>query len=84
MDPGLIFKGVVLVLLLFILISLTTGMLFLIQDKGQSDRTVKSLTVRIVLSLVVFALLIVGFATGLIKPHGLPQVKQVQTEKALQ
>lgn len=82
MDPGLIFKGVVIVFLLVIFGSLTTGMLFLIQDKGKSDRTVKSLTVRIVLSLVLFLLLVIGFATGLIKPHGLPQTGSSQTQKA--
>lgn len=82
MEPDLIFKGIIILLLVIIFISLTTGMLFLIQDKGKSDRTVKSLTVRIVLSLIVFIMLIVGFATGILKPHGLPQAPPAKTEKA--
>ncbi len=56
------------------------GAFFLVSDKGESDRMVKSLTVRIVLSITLFVLLIVGFTTGLIKPHGLAPP---QTEKAL-
>ena len=40
----------------------------------------KSLTIRVVLSVSLFVLLFVGFATGLIKPHGLVPP---QTEKAL-
>jgi cytochrome bd-type quinol oxidase subunit 2 len=84
MDPGLIFKSVVIVLLLIIFFTLTGGMVFLIQDKGKSDRTVKTLTVRIALSIALFVLLFVGFATGLIKPHGLTPAHPPQTEKAPQ
>jgi len=84
MDPGLIFKGVVILLLLIIFFSLTGGMVFLIQDKGKSERTVKTLTLRIALSVALFVLLFVGFATGLIKPHGLTPGHPPQTEKAPQ
>lgn len=71
MSGPLVFKIVIVVLLLVILISLASGMVFLVKDKGQSERTVKSLTLRIVLSIALFALLFIGFATGLIKPHGI-------------
>jgi hypothetical protein len=84
MDPGLIFKGVVILFLLIIFVSLTGGMVFLIQDKGKSERTVKTLTLRIALSVALFVLLFVGFATGLIKPHGLAPTHPAQTEKAPQ
>ena len=84
MTPDLIFKGVVILLLLVIFAALTSGMLFLIQDKGQSDRTVKTLTLRIALSLALFVLLFVGFATGLIRPHGINPGQPAQTEKAPQ
>ena len=70
MSGPFIFKTVIVVLLLVILISLASGLVFLIRDKGKSDRTVKSLTLRIVLSIALFILLFIGFATGLIKPHG--------------
>ena len=70
MSVAFVFKIVVMILLFAIFVSLTLGMVFLVQDKGKSQRTVRSLTVRIVLSLLLFALLIVGFATGMIHPHG--------------
>ena len=66
-----IFKIVVVVLLVIILISLASGLVFLIRDKGRSDRTAKSLTLRIVLSIALFVLLFIGFAAGLIRPHGI-------------
>lgn len=81
MTGALIFKIVIFLLIGVILLSLTSGMIFLVKDKGDSDRTVKSLTVRIALSILLFILLFIGLATGLIEPHGLmPE----QTEKALQ
>ena len=71
MSGAAIFKIAVVVLLAIILISLASGLIFLIRDKGKSDRTVKSLTLRIVLSIALFVLLFIGFAAGLIKPHGI-------------
>ena len=71
MSGPAIFKIVVVVLLVIILISLASGLVFLIRDKGRSDRTVKSLTLRIALSVALFVLLFIGFAAGLIKPHGI-------------
>jgi hypothetical protein len=63
---------VFIVLTLFaILISLGSAMLFLVKDKGQSHRTVKALSVRIGLSVALFALLMLGVATGFITPHGI-------------
>lgn len=80
MSGPVIFKIAVIVLLLVILGSLASGMFFLIRDKGQSSRTVKSLTLRIVLSITLFAMLIVGYATGVIQPHGIvpPQAEKAQ------
>lgn len=80
MTLSLLFKIVIGVLLLLILLSLASGMFFLVKDQGQTDRMAKSLTLRIALSITLFVLLFIGFATGLIKPHG---VLPVQTEKAL-
>lgn len=66
----LLAKLVVVALLLIIVGSLGSGLLFLIKDKGQSERTARALTVRIGLSLLLFVLLILGYATGYIHPHG--------------
>lgn len=62
---------VILVILSVIIISLFSGMFFLVRDRGQSTRMVKALTVRIVLSLILFALLMLGYWAGWLHPHGL-------------
>ncbi len=70
----MVFKLLIVVLLLAILASLASGLVFLIRDKGQSERTVKSLTIRIALSIALFLLLLIGYAAGLIQPHGITPV----------
>ena len=67
----MVFKLLVVVLLLAILASLAGGLIFLIRDKGHTERAVKSLTLRIVLSIALFLLLLIGYVTGLIQPHGI-------------
>jgi hypothetical protein len=59
-------KIIVILLMLFIAASLLSAGFFLVRDQGKSDRTVRALTVRIVLSLCVFALLMLGHYFGLI------------------
>jgi hypothetical protein len=65
------FTKILVVLILFTIIgSLFSGLFYLIRDKGASDRTVRALTVRISLSVLLFVLLMIGYATGLLQPHG--------------
>lgn len=65
------FTKILVVVILFTIIgSLFSGLFFLIRDKGASDRTVRALTVRISLSVLLFILLMIGYATGLLQPHG--------------
>ena len=63
-------KIIVILFLLAIVGSLGSGLFFLMKDKGSSDRTVQALTVRISLSVILFILLMVAYATGLLQPHG--------------
>ena len=62
---------VILVILLVIVVSLFSGLYYMLHDRGQSMRTVKALTVRITISLILFALLMIGYWTGWLHPHGL-------------
>jgi len=64
-------KLFVVAALVVILISLGSALYHLIKSKDQPDRIVKSLTIRITLSIALFIFLLIAFATGLIKPHGL-------------
>jgi cytochrome bd-type quinol oxidase subunit 2 len=73
MSAAFLFKIVIVALLVVILVSLTTSLFFVLTDRGQTTRAAKSLTWRVALSVLLFVLLIIGFATGLIQPHGLPQ-----------
>jgi hypothetical protein len=67
----MIIKIIVLLLLALILISLGAGMFSLIKDRGETNRTVKFLTIRIILSIALFALLLLSFVFGWIQPHGI-------------
>jgi succinate dehydrogenase/fumarate reductase cytochrome b subunit len=61
----------ILVLLAAVVISLFSGLYFVYKDKGNTNRVVISLTIRIVLSLLVFAILIASYYFGWIGQRGL-------------
>ena len=63
-------KIIVALFLIFIIGSLFSGLYYLVKDKGTSERTVRALTLRISLSVLLFILLMIGYATGLLQPHG--------------
>ncbi|MDZ7734995.1 MAG: twin transmembrane helix small protein [Gammaproteobacteria bacterium] len=71
MLPAIVSKTIIILFLIAIFASLTSGLYYLIRDRGQSNRAVKALSWRIGLSLTLFILLMIGFATGLMQPHGL-------------
>jgi succinate dehydrogenase/fumarate reductase cytochrome b subunit len=60
----------ILVFFLAIVYNLGAGLYFMMTDKGDSDRTLKALTRRIALSVLLIALVIIGIWTGIIRPHG--------------
>ncbi len=60
-------KFIVLLLLAFVVVSLFSGLYFLVKDKGQTNRTANALTVRIGLSIVVIMIIIIAGATGIIE-----------------
>lgn len=64
-------KIFILVVMAAILLSLGSGLYFLVNDKGEGTRTVKALSIRIGLSLTLFIILFAGFALGIIHPHGM-------------
>jgi hypothetical protein len=55
---------VVIILLLAVVASLFAGLFFVYKDKGTTNRAVISLTIRIVLSVLVFLLLIGSYYFG--------------------
>ena len=66
-------KLLIIGVLIVILYNLGAGLYYMMVDKGKSNRTVKSLTWRIGLSVALILLVILGIYTGMIKPHGINQ-----------
>lgn len=64
-------KTIIIITMLIILISLATGLIFLVRDEGKTKRTVKSLSWRIGLSLILFIFLFLAFSLEWIRPHGI-------------
>ena len=64
-------KILIIVFLAAIVYNLGAGLYFMMTDKGQTDRTLRALTRRIGLSVLLIILVIVGILTGVIKPHGI-------------
>ena len=66
-------KLLIIGVLIVILYNLGAGLYYMMVDKGKSNRTVKSLSWRIGLSVGLILLVILGIYTGVIKPHGIHQ-----------
>ena len=59
----LLVKVLIVILLLAVIVSLFSGLFFLVKDDGSQRRTVKALTWRIGLSIVaILVIIIAGFA----------------------
>ena len=56
--------------LLLILWNLGAGLYYMLVDKGQSKRTVNSLTKRIALSVALILFVVLAIHQGWITPHG--------------
>lgn len=81
-TASFLYKLLIFALLIAIFISLTGGLFFLAKDQGRTKRTMYSLTVRVALSVSLFILLIIGFLTGLLQPHGvLPEQQAPATQE---
>ncbi|MBS0395042.1 MAG: twin transmembrane helix small protein [Proteobacteria bacterium] len=65
-----LFRLVVIGTLLAILVSLGSALYHLTTGRGDSGRMLRSLTWRIGLSVVLFALLIIAARQGWVVPHG--------------
>lgn len=64
-------KLLIILFLVIIVWNLGAGLYYMMVDKGTTNRTVKALTRRIALSLVLIVLVMLGIAFGLIQPHDL-------------
>lgn len=67
----LLFKLIIVLLLFTVIITLFTALYQLNKHKGDSTQVVKTLALRISLSVFIFILLWVGMYFGLITPHSI-------------
>ncbi len=62
-------KIIVIAVLIIILVVLGSGLYFMIKDDDSSDRLVKALTWRVVLSVSLFLFLMAGYYLGWFQPN---------------
>ena len=62
-------KAAIALMLIATVVSLFSGLFFLVKDEGNSDRLVNALTVRAVLAVITLALITWGFFSGQLVSH---------------
>lgn len=62
-------KAAIALMLIATVVSLFSGLLFLVKDEGNSNRLVNALTVRVVLAVITLALITWGFFSGQLVSH---------------
>lgn len=69
----MIIKTIIIIAFVLIIISLGSALFHLVKHHSseQSAKTVKALTFRITLSIILFIFLFLAFATGIFKPNGI-------------
>jgi predicted permease len=60
-DLKLMLDVLIILVMLGILVSLGSGLYFLVQDRSKTDRTVVSLSIRVALAVLLLVLLALGF-----------------------
>lgn len=64
-------KILVLIAFILIFVSMGSALVFLMKDKGKSNRTVKALAFRVGFSVCLFLLILLANYFGLIQPTGI-------------
>lgn len=69
-KPGPSLKIVVVTAFVLIIASLGSALVFLMKDRGRSNRTLHALALRVGFSIALFLLLLIGYRLGWIQPTG--------------
>ncbi|WP_373083967.1 DUF2909 domain-containing protein [Zhongshania sp.] len=77
-------KIVIVVLFVGLVISLFSGLFFLIQDQGKTMRTWQSLSVRLVLAVLLMSFITYGFYTGKLGSKAPWDQRHMQSAPAIQ
>ena len=57
-------KAVIVVLMLAVVVSIFSGLFFLIKDGGKTNRVVNSLAIRVTLSILLLAVILIALWQG--------------------
>jgi len=60
------FDLLIIVVMLGIFVSLGSGLYFLVRDRGKTERTIISLSIRVTLAILLLILLMIGFMSRVI------------------
>ncbi len=63
------FKALLVLVFLAAVISLFSGLFYILRDRGQSSRTVHALTLRVVFCMLLLLLLVYGIYSGQLMPN---------------
>lgn len=75
-------KTIIVGLLLAVLASLMTSMVFLVRDRSDRRRTLNGLRVRIALSITLLLFVLLSWQQGWIQPHGLARAPAAAAQPA--
>lgn len=64
-------KTLVAIAFILILVSLGSALVFLMKDKGKTNRTVQALAFRVGFSIALFLLILIAYSQGWIQPTGI-------------
>ncbi len=64
-------RYVVIIAFILIIGSLASALVFMMKDKGRSDRTVTALAMRVGFSIALFLLILLAYKLGWIAPTGI-------------
>lgn len=65
-------KALIILLMLAVIVSLFSGLFFLIKDGGKTNRVVNSLAVRVILSVLLLVVIILSIWQGSLTLHPTP------------
>ena len=64
-------RYVVIIAFILIIGSLASALVFMMKDRGRSDRTVTALAMRVGFSIALFLMILVAYKLGWIAPTGI-------------
>lgn len=71
MSFATLYKAALVIVFLVVIFELGQALFFMMTDRNDDGRTVWALTRRVIFSVLLVVLIIVGIKTGILHPHGI-------------